>query len=127
MATNTKMPLKDKILIIVCLIAMVILMPYMWWISTDKNAYKIPNSVAIGLLGIMCLTLFINFIIKVVKSFKYGKQMKEWRKTIKNGDDIMFYTGEQGMDYDAKVISDNGDKCVIQIEVYKSRLHKNKL
>ena len=127
MATNTKMPLKDKILIIVCLIAMVILMPYMWWISTDKNAYKIPNSVAIGLLGIMCLTLFINFIIKVVKSFKYGKQMKEWRKTIKNGDDIMFYTGEHGMDYDAKVISDNGDKCVIQIEVYKSRLHKNKL
>ena len=126
MATNKKLPLKDKILLIGCLIAMAILMPYMWWISTDKNAYRIPDSVAFVLLGGMCLTLFISFIIKIIKSVKYGKQMKEWRKTIKDGDDLIFYSGEHGRDYDAKVISDQGEECIVQIKVLKERLHKNK-
>jgi hypothetical protein len=122
---STKMPLKEKILIIVCVVALLLIVSYLSWVINDPNAYKIPENVSIGLLLALCLTVFVTFIVKVIKSVKHESRTKVWRKTIKNGDVINFYTGPNGADYVGSVISDNGEKCLIQIEVSKDKLYEN--
>jgi preprotein translocase subunit YajC len=86
--------------------------------KTDHMTKEQGEMIVIGstiLLGIMCVFLLVWFVRYLLRTSAFEKEQREWRKTLKVGDEARLYGGKE-----VRVTDFNPNKKEWRIEFFVS-------